>query len=293
MLSSMTGFGRSLINARFGRLVVEIQSINRKYLDISLFMPKEFSRFELNVRKLINQDVCRGQITVRIQWVPNEASLEKQLPDAKVLKALKSSWEKVAKKAGLDVKAVDLPFLLLHAPGQQNAEFVDEEDLAPLEESIRKALEDLIRMKQKEGKALAADLKGRLATLNEHLQKIEQLFPHAILQMRERVTEKMKELALHAGIDLEERIMREVILYADRLDISEEITRLKSHFAQFSDIFASKEGVVGRKMDFLIQEIGREINTIGSKSAEVKISHLVVEMKSELEKMREQVQNVE
>lgn len=293
MLSSMTGFGRASNNARSGKLVVEIQSVNRKHLDISLFIPREFSQLELNVRKLIQEHISRGQVIVRINWVPNEESLEKQLPDPKALKVLKARWGKIAKTAGLDVKAIDLPFLLLHMPHSQNVELIDDKDLRALEATVRKAVDDLIQMKQKEGAALVKDLKKRLSVLNSHLELVEKLLPQAIFETRERLQDKMRALVSQTKIDLEDRILREVISYADRLDISEEITRLKSHFAQFKQMLEIKEGVVGRKMDFLIQEMGREVNTIGSKSEEVKIAHLVVEMKSELEKIREQVQNIE
>jgi len=293
MLASMTGFGRALFDAPFGRLIAEIQSINRKYLDISIYMPREFGRFELEVRKWVGERVARGQISVRIHLIPNAASAVGLLPDPEVLRGLKTGWERIAKQIGCDPKSVDLPFLILNSPLQQKTEFARDSDLPAIEQCVKEAVSSLVQMKLKEGKMLAADLKDRLHLLEQHLKAIEHLAPNAAVRMREKLMKKMKELAQQGGPDLEERIAREAILYAERIDISEEVTRLKSHFHQFQDILNPKGGAVGRKMDFLIQEIGREINTIGSKSAEAKISHLVVEMKSELEKMREQVQNIE
>lgn len=293
MLASMTGFGRAVFDAPFGRLIAEIQSINRKYLDISVFMPREFSRFELEVRKWIGERVARGQINVRIHLIPNAASAAQLLPDPEVLRGLKAGWEKIAQQIGFDPKTIDLPFLMLNSPPQPKPEFARDADLSALKQCVKEAVSNLVEMKLNEGKMLAADLKERLHLLERHLKAIEELAPNAASRMREKLMEKMKELTEQEGPDLEERITREVILYAERIDISEELTRLASHFHQFQDILNPKGGSGGRKMDFLIQEIGREINTIGSKSAEAKISYLVVEMKSELEKMREQVQNIE
>ena len=146
-------------------------------------------------------------------------------------------------------------------------------------------------MRLKEGRALAADVKKRLASMKKNLEAIKEMAPEATERMRKNLAEKMKDLK--ASPELDERLLRETLLFADRVDISEEITRLGSHFSQFQGMLSSKEKTLGRKMDFLIQEMTREINTIGAKSLDANISHLVVELKSELEKIREQIQNLE
>ena len=291
MPASMTGFGRASLEAPSGTVTIEIQSINRKFLDISVFLPREFSQFELSIRKSIAEIASRGQVVIRLHLTPKFTA--KLLPDPKFLHELKTGWEKIAKELDLDPKSIDLPFLMLNFPVQQKLETADDADLGTIEKCMKEASSFWIQMKLKEGKALADDLARRLSFLERQLKEIEQLAPNAALRMKERLMEKMGEMLKESGNDWEERILRESLLYAERIDISEEITRLKSHFVQFEEILHQKANAVGRKMEFLIQEIGREINTIGSKSAEAKISHLVIDMKSELEKMREQVQNIE
>jgi uncharacterized protein (TIGR00255 family) len=290
MLSSMTGFGRAITDAAFGRITVEIQSVNRKYLEVFVSMPKEFGRFELEVRKWVGEVISRGQVSVRIFLNPNAGALEALLPDAGLLGSLKKSWEKVAREIGTDPKAIDLPFLMQYLPAQQKQDLAREEDLPILQSCVNEALQSLVKMKKLEGKALADDLNERLQELARMLEEIEKHTPDATKKMRHKLLEKIEEV-FKPGQEADERLVREVALFAERVDVSEEITRFRSHVVQFKGILQG--AAVGRKMDFLIQEMGREVNTIGSKSMEAKISHLVVDMKSELEKMREQVQNIE
>lgn len=283
MLSSMTGFGRSVFKAPFGTLTVEIQSVNRKYLEIFVSMPKEFSRFEIEVRKWVSDTISRGQVSVRIFLIPNLDALQNLLPDPKIVKALKKKWEQLAREAGTDPKEIDLAFILPYLPQQQG--LAKNEDLPFLRTCVEGALKELAAMKTTEGKALVQDLAKRLKELERNLEKIRAYAPDATVKMKQKLIEKLGEA------QGDERLLREVALFAERVDITEEIVRLQSHIVQFKDLL--KQSAAGRKMDFLIQEMGREINTIGSKSMEAKISHLVVEVKSELEKMREQVQNLE
>ncbi len=291
MLASMTGFGRAGLDAPFGKLVAEIQSVNRKYLEIFVSLPKEFSRFEQDVRTWVGEAVSRGQVSVRIHVIPSPGAALELLPDLEALKELKRGWEKIAKGLKCDPSCVDLPFLLLNSPLQQKQRLAEDKDLGSFETCVKKALSALVSMKQKEGKALCLDIKERLLGLKKRWEAIRALAPNAVEKAKRSLSEKAKELL--QSPELDERIAREILLYADRVDISEEITRLSSHFVQFREILDSKEKSVGRKMDFLIQEMGREVNTTGSKSPDPEISRLVVEMKSELEKIREQAQNIE
>lgn len=292
MLSSMTGFGRAVFDAPFGRLIVEIQSVNRKFLEVFVSIPRELGRFEHEVRKWVGDVVLRGGVSVRIHLVPSAEALEGMVPGIDLLRGMKHGWEKLAQQLGLDPKKIDLPFLASQLPEQSKMELAKEEDLPHLHRCVDEALQNLLKMKKTEGKALTKDLSERLKRLHQLLEEVEALSPDAAKRMREKLLEKMNEI-LTPGVELEERLLREIALYAERVDISEEITRLRSHFDQFKGLLSPKEGSIGRKMDFLLQEMGREINTIGSKSAESKIAHIVVEMKSELEKMREQIQNIE
>lgn len=290
MLSSMTGFGRAVVDAPFGRLTVEIQSINRKYLEIFVSLPKEFSRFEHEVRKWVGDAVSRGSVSVRIFLIPSSQGVEGLLPDVEILKGLKKGWEKIAREVGADPKRVDLPFIMQYFPIQPKQEIASDEDLAGLHRSMNEAIKALVLMKQTEGKVLAQDIAGRVKELERMIDEVEKHTPDATQKMRQRLFEKMEEV-LKSSPEVEERLFREVALFAERVDVTEEITRFRSHATQFKSLL--KGGIVGRKMDFLIQEMGREVNTVGSKAMEAKIIHLVVEMKSELEKIREQVQNIE
>ncbi len=290
MLSSMTGFGRAVCEVSLGKLTVEIQSVNRKYLEVFISLPKELSRFEHEVRKWTSESVSRGGVSVRVFLVPNIGALQSLLPDVEFLKRLKAGWEGLAQQVGFDPKEVNLPFIMQYLPTQSKQDLASDEDMMKLHYCVREALESLKSMKLAEGTALAQDLTARLKELERMTEEVEAHAPDATEKMRQKLFEKMEE-TLKFGPEVEERLLREVALFAEKVDICEEITRLRSHLAQFKSIL--RGGVVGRKMDFLIQEMGREINTIGSKSVETRISHVVVEMKSELEKIREQVQNIE
>ena len=292
MSSSMTGFGRASLSTPFGKLVVEIQSVNRKYADVFVTIPKELSRFEPEVRKAVADFALRGQITLKIYFTPETQNLDSLLPNPETLRHLKQAWEKIAVSAGLKAEPIDLPFLMLYFPFQQKGDWVDDSVFKFLKEALDTALKELKEMRLKEGKVLFSDLESRLELLEKMNLQVEELAPQAAKKMGEKLRKTMEEF-LPKGEGTEEKLFREAALFAEKIDVTEEITRLKSHFGQFRGILNLKNVPVGRKMDFLVQEMGREINTIGSKSLEAKISYLVVEMKSELEKMREQIQNIE
>ncbi len=288
MLSSMTGFGRAVLDASFGRLTVEIYSVNRKYLEIFLSTPKEFGRFEPEIRKWVADSLARGQVSVRVYLEPTLGSIEESLPDVQLLKALKKNWDKIAKEVGVDAASIDLPFLLEYLPTK--AKEMSDENAKALRSCVEEALKALVVMKLLEGQAMASDLASRLGELEKMIGEIEKHTPDATSKMRTKLFEKMEEV-MKMGPEMEERLLREVALFAERVDVSEEITRFHSHISQFQGLL--KQAAIGRKMEFLLQEMGREVNTIGSKSMDIHISHTVVAMKAELEKMREQVQNIE
>lgn len=288
---SMTGFGREAIDAPFGRLIIEIQSVNRKHFEVHVHLPKELLRFENEMRKWVSEEVERGHVSLRIHLTPSASAIADLLPDPEILKSLKSGWEKIAKLLKLDPKNIDLRFLIDSLPLAQKGDLVKEIDLPVLQKGIKKALSSMAKMKAQEGKALIQDIKARLEAIQKMGLSIEKLSPEAVSRMREKLTEKMKML-FPSGLGFDERVLKEAALFAEKVDIAEELIRLKSHWEQFRECFDAK-GAVGRKMEFIVQEMGREINTIGSKSSEPKISYLVVEMKSELEKIREQIQNIE
>ncbi|MES2274239.1 MAG: YicC/YloC family endoribonuclease [Chlamydiota bacterium] len=236
MLASMTGFGRALLEAPFGKLVVEIQSLNRKYLEVSISLPKEFGRFEQDIRKWVSEAVSRGQVTVRIFLIPDTTSIEQFLPDIEVLQSAKRGWERIAEKLGLSAESIDLSFIMDHLPASQKLEMAHDEDLKHLHQCVGEALKALVQMKKTEGAALVHDLTNRLKELERMIREIESLSPDAAKKMREKLFEKMAEV-LKPGIDADERLLREVALFAERVDISEELTRFHSHLMQWTYIW--------------------------------------------------------
>ncbi len=294
MIKSMTGYGRYSKDTPIGKLVIEIQSLNRKMLDMHLVVPKELFRFEIEIRKWIGEVVYRGQLQVRIH-LKQEDGLVSRIPR---LREMKSSWESVAAGLGFaPQEVVTFPFLveqmqMPHMPQETEDEAAEKLMKEALKEGIYEALKQLMSMKEREGAALAADIEARLKILETELEKAEDRSLFAVDKYREKLQERMKECQM-AGVEVDERILREIVIYAERLDVSEEKTRLRSHIEQFRHLLQTTEPSIGKTMDFLTQELNREVNTLASKSADIELSLLTVAMKSEIEKMREQVQNIE
>jgi uncharacterized protein (TIGR00255 family) len=279
MIVSMTGFGRSVSSSSLGRLVVEIQSVNRKFLEISVTLPKEMSRFEVEVRRWVGDRLRRGCVTVRIMLLPDPERV--RLPSKESLKAHKKAWNQLARACQLSTKEVTLPFLINSLPHYVE-EKADGECLEALEHGVFEAMQKLIGMKEQEGVLLHKAMMGHLAELKKHFHAIRTQAPLVQQAMRQRIRKELEGL-----MSLDERVVQTIVAYAERADLSEELARLDAHCLQFQTL---KEG---RTLDFLVQEMVREINTIGSKSDDISISHLVVSAKGELEKIREQIQNIE
>ncbi|MBI2743766.1 MAG: YicC family protein [Chlamydiales bacterium] len=294
MVRSMTAYGRATKDNPLGSWAVEIHSVNRKMLDMHLMMPKEFLRFDLDVRKWIADQIQRGQVNVRIVHTLNEKSIA---PSIKTLKQFKGMWEKVAEELGYDPLAeVDLPFLLDRAPQSSTLEQPeqDEELKASLKDAVGSALKEMMEMKVREGKHLHDDLLGRLKIIEDAAQKAKLAAPQMMDNFRKKLLERISSLSLLPQTpENEERLFRELSFFAEKGDVTEELTRLDSHIAQFRHYLKSGEKSIGRTLDFLTQEIHREINTLSAKSLETELSYLTVLMKSECEKIREQLQNIE
>ncbi len=291
MLKSMTGYGKAEISTPYGRLVIEIQSVNRKFFETTIFLPKELSSFEISIKKWLAEKLFRGNVTLKAFFYPDKVSAF--MPNVLFLKKLKKEWIEVVKDIGLDEKDIDLPFLLHQARFFSSfEEDKEEKQLTFLKKAVDLAIKDLIIMKDKEGKILLVDITKRIKKLSEYIEKIKQLAPQA----EEKFAEKLKEKIISKFPEVEdneERIAREVVIYADKVDITEEVIRFKSHVLQFEELLQSKSTTKGRKLDFILQEMNREVNTIGVKSQDSEISKKVILLKSELEKIREQVQNIE
>jgi uncharacterized protein (TIGR00255 family) len=264
-------------------------------LDMSLYLPKDLLRFDIEVRKWLSQYLERGQVTLRLV-VQSEGVAGKLFSSYSTqLKGLKEGWDKLARELGYDpAKMVDLPFLVSQLQSMPSSETKEEEEgiRKALKEAVDNALKDLMQMKETEGKTLVLDIQKRLKIIEENIAAVELKKDEPLVRYRKKLIERLKDIG-HLHGEAEERISREVALLAEKMDITEELVRLKAHIEQFRHHLSSREKAVGRTLDFLTQEIHREINTLGSKSAESEISLYVVRIKGELDKIREQVQNIE
>ena len=291
-MNSMTGYGRGESSRGGVKFTVEISTVNRKQAELSLYLPREFDSLESKVRDEINANISRGRIVAKVQFNATSSGKSQVRIDHLLAKQYAREYRALAKELKLDGKiSVDT---VLRAPGvlQSSDESLDVESLwKPLRTAVRSALKELLAMRAKEGANLKKDLKKRISALQKAVKTVAKQAPKTASRHREALMERLKQAGLELKLD-DERVLKEVALYADRIDITEELTRLESHFDQFAD-YAQSTSPVGRTLDFLSQEMNREVNTIGSKANDPQISRLVVLMKSELEKFREQVQNVE
>jgi uncharacterized protein (TIGR00255 family) len=292
-MRSMTGYGRGDAAKDGFKFTVELNSINRKQSDISINLPKELVELEPRIRDEINAHLSRGRINVVVAFHRSNAKAEEQV---ELDVALAKAYQRAILKLQKDMK-LSGPLTLdtiLRAPGVlklAEATMDAESVWSNIEAALRKAITGLVKMREKEGKFLANDLLQRLGILEAGLELVRKTAPEIVTRYREQLRARIKEAGLDIPLD-DERLVKEVVFFADRCDISEEITRLSSHLKQFRDCLKSNEPV-GRTLDFLAQEMGREINTIGSKANAAEISQQVVKMKAELEKIREQIQNIE
>ena len=294
MMKSMTGYGRGDCSKDGFKITVELSSVNRKQSEISVTLPREMELLEAQIRDLINRHIARGRLTVRASL---HAGASKASARMHVNVPLAKAY---ARELNLLAKQLKLPGpvtldQLARAPGvlQTDEELAVEQDLWPaMERALKQALSQMVKMREREGAHLAQDLAKRIAIMRQSAAQIQKHAPTVAERYRQQLIERIKSAGLEAPGAEDERLLKEVVYFADRSDISEELTRLQSHFQQFEDGRKSKEPV-GRMLDFLAQEINREVNTIGSKANDSLISREVVTLKAELEKFREQAQNVE
>lgn len=293
MLKSMTGYARASIKNKIGRFVVELQSVNRKFLEINTSLPQELIRFDGEVKKWVGQHIARGHINVKLFVDFDHESPISVKPNLPLVREIKNAFDMINKDLNLESsfdtsKLIEKNGVLLFTE-----EFPNEEEYrSSLKNVINSGLIDLNRMKTAEGVSLMEDIEKRLNNLKTSIDQIELLAPNAVLKQREKLIAKINEV-VPGIIENEERILREICLYAEKVDIVEEITRFNSHIEQFFDLLKSDAGTIGKTLEFIIQEMNRETNTIGSKSPQIEVSKLVIEIKSELERIREQIQNVE
>ena len=293
MIRSMTGFGRGFYTTTEREYTVEIKSVNHRYTDVSIKLPYVLSFAEEKIKKKILDKIERGKIDVTITFV-NNSDLGKKIT---INKSLAKNYIEELRKLQEENNIIDDISIMKisRLPDILNIQQDDNFDI--LWEELDKALEDainsLVETKEKEGRKLAEDLLNRLDVIHENILKISQYSTGLIEQYVVKLRDRIKEM-LQTDIVDEARISQEVVLYADKSSIEEEITRLKSHITQFKELLQSESiKKTGKRLDFIIQEMNREINTIGSKSNCLEITNLVIDLKTELEDVREQVQNIE
>lgn len=293
-MKSMTGYGRGECTAKGASITVELNSVNRKQAEVSLSVPSELESIEPGLRDLILASVSRGRVSGRVvlQYTGSSRASSVAVNETQA-KAYRRELSKLAKSLEIpDNLSMEgllrLPGVLENAQPTLDAKAFR----APIKSALGQALEGLLSMREKEGGNLGRDLAKRLAKLRRIVKRVAKLAPDVLKHHRERLIERLKKTNVEVPNMDDDRLLREIVYYTDRTDITEELTRLGSHFVQLEECL-SDVVPVGRKLDFLAQEMFREINTIGSKANDANISSEVVTLKTELEKIREQVQNVE
>jgi len=291
-MKSMTGFGRGVGNNGTLAVSVELSSLNRKQLEVAVSLPKHLTELETFIRKEIAQKISRGRVMAQISIQNIDEGDENTKLDQKKVQLIQREFR--ALEESLGSKMTLSPADILSIPHILIQEEVSIEAVEPLlTEGTDIALEQLIVMREREGDDLKTDCELRLSNTESLLDKIITQAPLVVENYRTNLIARLEEFSdLKEAWEVDERLLKEVALYADRSDISEEITRFQSHLDKFQEYLA-KDEPVGRPLDFLCQELNRELNTIGAKANDATLAQLVVEGKTEIEKIREQIQNVE
>ncbi len=294
MIKSMTAYGRGECRQDDSLYIVEIRSVNHRYRDIVLRMPKSILVLEKDLKSLISSRIRRGRIEVFIEMkneggaVPYELELNKPLAQSYF-----GIFDQMTKQFGLDQEIMlDSIFKMKDVIISKPAAIDLDATRQGIQEALTQALDPLDGMRCREGEAIEADFLLRLELLEQYLEGVEKRAPDLVAEYRSRLKANIDLMLKDVAAD-EGRIAQEVAFIAEKSDITEEIVRIRSHLTQFREYLSMNEDTVGRRLDFLIQELNREVNTIGSKTSDSLAAINVVEMKAELEKLREQVQNVE
>ena len=291
MLKSMTGFGAATVENDDYKVTVELKAVNQRFFELKFHMPRQFGQWEENLRQLIRNFAARGKVDIFVNYVDKRESKSTIRVDKGLALAYQSAMNELSDT--LHLPRPDSAAMFAGFPDVLQVEQSAELDgLQPvLEDALQQALKAFDDMRRREGAHIAEDFEQRLAKLEDMRQQLITLAPAIVAERRQHLQEVLADAL--AGKDFDEtRIIQETALFADRVNYTEEVVRLESHIAQFRQIMAAGEPS-GRKLDFLIQEFNRETNTIGSKANSKDAAQLVVDMKSEIEKIREQVQNIE
>ncbi len=291
-MQSMTGYGRSEVRHADVAFTVEARSVNHRYLDVSIRLPRLYTPLEARMKQRVSAYFARGHIDITLAYQDSTTTRRALSLDPTLAQQYFDALQHLQKLLRLP-GTIDLSMLasLRDIFRVEEASPDVENDWESIAQGLDDALQALQQMRRQEGEVLIRDFQMRVQTMAQEIQTIRQRVPEVVVEYRARLEQRVKDLFAQFELD-PARIAQEAILFAERADITEELTRLEAHLHAFTRLLASSEAV-GRKIDFLVQEMNREINTIGSKSNDTAIAHSVVELKSELERMREQIQNIE
>lgn len=293
MIRSMTGYGRAEAQTASGRFTVEMRSVNHRFGEVLVRLPRDLAPLEDRVRTVVQARVLRGRVEVTVMREDRATRTKTVRADVDLATAYAQALKELA-----SVLRIREGMTLAQVAGLPDVIRVEEtkEDLDTLWPQLASALEeattDLVEMREAEGRRLAEDLETRLLHVEELAQGVEIRTRGAVGEFVTRLRERIAALLGEVPVD-ENRLAAEVAIFAERSDVSEEVTRLRSHVAQFRQDLRDAEGAVGRRLEFVLQEMGREVNTTGAKANDLEITRAVIAMKGELESMREQIQNVE
>jgi len=291
-MRSMTGYGRGQTDYNGTKFSVELNSVNRKQSDIVINLPRDLAALEPRIRQTINENISRGRTNVVVSYQNGSSAPRKLAFDVDLARSYHDAMRGLQKE--LNAPGEITIGAILQAPGVMRTpeEAFDSSAVWPaIERALRAALNELIKMREREGKHLAKDLIHRLKAMRKQIKEVRALHPEVVKRYRAALLERIHKAGLPISTD-DERLMKEVTFFADRADVSEELTRVESHLAQFAHHLRRHEPV-GRTLEFITQEIFRELNTLGAKANDAAISQRVVLCKAELEKIREQIQNLE
>lgn len=291
-MRSMTGYGRGETDYGGTKFSVELNSVNRKQSDIVVNLPRDLTELEPRIRQTINESISRGRTNVVVSFHNGSSGPRKLALDVDLARSYHDAMRALQKE--LNAPGEITIAAILQAPGVMRAPEEAFDSIAAwpaIERALRAALVELIKMREHEGKHLAKDLIRRLKAMRKQIKEIRSLHPDVVKKYRAALLERIQKAGLPISTD-DERLVKEISFFADRSDISEELTRIESHLAQFAHHLRRHEPV-GRTLEFITQEIFRELNTLGAKANDAGISQRVVVCKAELEKIREQIQNLE
>lgn len=292
MLKSMTGYGRVKVENDLREITVELRSVNHRYLDLNIKVPRIYGYLEEMVSKQAQAAIARGKVDIFVSVRAKEGADIRVSPNMAVIQGYVDAIKKVSETYGLSDEATALSLLRLPDAMEQSKEEADADQLkAEVSAVLDQALTEYNAMREKEGARLVEDVTYRAGLIAQSVDFVEQRSPDCVEEYRQRIAARMTEIL--DGTELaQQRILQEAALYADKVNVTEEIVRLRSHLAQLETMLKSPVAI-GRKLDFLVQEMNRETNTIGSKANDFQIAKTVVDMKAEIEKIREQIQNIE